>query len=264
MSVFNNKVEENGLKYYIIGENVGLFKATTDYDKKSGALILRPGRFYFFGIKDMSPAYIKAYEKQYGIIFEFVTTRQYKLLALDDSETRQKLYEDVPKNIKQILRNNYGYSSGKRNSFNEPDGQLSEYLCSLGFEGYAIHNMATDFGGTFNSELMICNIDGIQYIGKVTDDENIDKILEKAKLDRFGKDMAESRKKMKPASVFTGVSNNLDFGDDDDEEQDNGVKNMSSISRSLFGGKKRRTKKVKKSRRSKKRGHKRNTHKKRK
>ena len=76
------EIQENGIYYYIIPKNYPLFKATNNYDINTGGLFLTPNRFYFFGAKDENPEYIESYEEIYGIIFEFVTTREYKLLAI--------------------------------------------------------------------------------------------------------------------------------------------------------------------------------------
>jgi hypothetical protein len=230
MSNFSNTIKKNGLKYYIFPSGLGLFKATKNYDK-SGSFFLNPSGSYFFGFKNMSPDYIDAYEKEYGIIFEFLTTREYKLLALDDHETQERIYQKAPKNIKRILDINYGHLTGTRTSDNEPDRELSLYLCSKGFEGYAIHDMNTDFGGKFHDELMLCDMDGIQYVGKITTDEKVDIILEKERIKKLSVNPSRKKKDFSFISE-TAKPKNLFLDEEDDGE--------TSFSRKLFGGKRRR------------------------
>ena len=153
-----------------------------------------PEGFYFFGVKNETPEYIESYEKEYGIIFEFITTRPYKLLALDKKETLEKLYQNASEEIRRILDNNYGYTNGLRNSESNSDRKLSEYICRQGYHGYAIKDMATDFDGSFHPEFMFCDISGINYVKKVTSDVRVNEILEREKEKTFSKKLKEERR----------------------------------------------------------------------
>ena len=250
MEWFKNKVEENGIYYYIIPANFGLFKATKTYDKSQSGLKLDPSRNYFFGIKNMSPEYIEEYERLYGIIFEFVTTREYKLLALDEKSTKEMIYKSSPEVIQHILQHNYGHMTGIRHSESDNDSELSKYLCEKGYDGYGIHDMKTDFEGTFHDELMICNMDGIHYLGKVTTDDKMLQIIEKTKFDELSKNLKQTRKKRflnedSPVSKKVMLSSSFSppplsftkrlFDDDDDESSDED-EDERRVSRSLFGG----------------------------
>jgi hypothetical protein len=175
------EITENGIVYYIIPNNYPLFKATKTYDVASGGLHLSPEGFYFFGVKDENPVYIESYEEEYGVIFEFVTTHPYKLLALDKKETQTKLYENAPIEIKQILEDNYGYINGLRYSDSNSDRKLSEYICRQGYQGYGIKHMQTSFEGSFHPEFMFCDINGIDYVKKVTSDQRVNEILQSEK-----------------------------------------------------------------------------------
>ena len=190
----------DGMAYYIIQPGCPLFKAT----KKSDTLVLRPGRLSFFGVHDMNPVYIASYEAEYGIIFAFETTGPYKLLALDHPATKAVLYNRVPENIKKILRRNYGYTmSGRRDSELGSDIALSQYLCDEGYEGYATNSMATDTG-EFHPEFMICNVDGMRPLGRVTNNtQKIANILERGRIDDASRDLKVSRKvKQRPESPY--------------------------------------------------------------
>lgn len=191
------EIQENGIYYYIIPSGYPLFKATKNYDIASGGLFLDPNGIYFFGVKNDNPEYIESYEKEYGIIFEFIVDQPYKLLALDNKNTQTKIYESAPENIQIILERNYGYKNGLRNSDYEPDRILAEYICKEGYNGYAIKNMETDFGGSFHPEFMFCDIKGINYVKKVTSDERVNEILESEKQKATSRKLKDSRKKNK-------------------------------------------------------------------
>ena len=183
---------EDGLAYYIIRPGCPLFKAT----KNSDTLVLSRGRLSFFGVHNLDPDYIASYEDEYGIIFAFETTRPYKLLALDHPATKMALYNKVPENIKRILRRNYGYNtmSGSRDSELDSDLALSQYLCDEGYEGYATNFMQTDTG-EFHPEFMICNVDGMRPLGRITNNPTkIANILRRGEIDQVSRDLKVSRK----------------------------------------------------------------------
>ncbi len=255
----------DGVIYYILPAGLPLFKATKTYDPRTQGLHLNPSGHYFFGVRNMDPGYIASYEEEYGVIFEFITTRQYKLLALDNQETQAHLYNHAPEEIKTILRKNYGYTSGIRNSVNEADQKLSNYLCTQGYEGYAIQHMETDFGGSFHPEFMICNIqNGIQYVKQVTRERQMHTILDKEREKQIEQEREsarrsareELRKQIRPVEV-PSFSSRLDFGDDGDDDDDDDDKPSSSLfRRSLFSGgsrKRKSTMKKRKTRRSSRR-----------
>lgn len=100
LSVFQRPIIENGMKFYLFPEGYPLFKAR----KATEPTAFRHGIPSFFGIKHMSPEYIESYEEQYGIIFEYITTRPYKLVALDDRSTQERLRREAPKEIQKNHR----------------------------------------------------------------------------------------------------------------------------------------------------------------
>ena len=193
LSVFDNPIEENGVKYYVFPAGYPLFKAN-----KNPAIrptTFRDGIPSFFGVKNIDEGYIKAFESEYGIVFEFVTKREYKLIALDDPVTQANLYNKAPEDIQKILKDNYGYGTGIRNSVGEKDKQLAMYLCNLGLEGYATNKMHTDFS-EFHIELLICNAkDGIEFSRQITDDSKAEYIISDAKSKKLDEDLRNARKK---------------------------------------------------------------------
>lgn len=267
ISVFNDDKsirEENGLKFYNIPANYPLFKASKMLDNY-GSMTLESGRFYFFGLKNMHPEYIENYEKEYGIIFEFITTQPLKLLALDDPDTVDILYENTDNsNIKYILDNNYGHTSGIRKTVSDKDRELSQYLCEQGYDGYAIKTMPTEGGGTFHTEFMICNATSkTRMIGKITSDEHVGHILQDAKMKKLEEERESARKRAREEKLSKrSVNENkgifslsrLNFSDYDYSgiNSDLGVK-----PRRLFGGRNRTHKQKNNKSKSKKQNQKR-------
>ena len=247
---------DDGMAYYIIQPGCPLFKAT----KKSDTLVLRPGRLSFFGVHDMNPVYIASYENEYGIIFAFETTRPYKLLALDHPATKATLYNRVPKNIQDILKKNYGYTmSGRRDSELNSDLTLSQYLCDEGYEGYATNFMHTDTG-EFHPEFMICHVDGMRPLGRITNDpRKIANILDEGRRTKVSGDLKVSRKskqrtespyvaRARPTTLFASYDSppispsssgipKFSLGDMDDEDDDDNKENLPPrTNKRLFGG----------------------------
>jgi hypothetical protein len=260
------KIQEGGIYYYILPEGLPLFKASTIYDEKSPRLIFKRAGPYFFGVKNMNPEYIESYEAEYGIIHEFRTNRQYKLLALDDITTQKHIYENANTEIQDILEKNYGYNDKnlqlKRDSESDNDRILSQYLCSnADCDGYAVHNMTTYGVGLFHDEFMICKMDGIEYVEQITKDTTkIQNILQGAELKRHAKNMKESRQKKRPYNSFNsspikirgnlfGKQRSLFEDDDDDDILNNGGNKKRTYKKRL--NKKRKTNKRKSYRKSK-------------
>lgn len=160
--------ESDGLVYYTIPKGTRLYRGDTDayHDYlEQGQVTFSPNRSGFFGVQAEGV-------ESYGIIFEFITDKEYVLLALDDDNVMSFLFDNAnDKKIKRILRENYGYGGGTRNSVSGPDNYFSNYLCSLGYNGYAITQTKTDFGGTFHEEIMLCNAEHILFSKIVTIDE---------------------------------------------------------------------------------------------
>jgi len=233
--VFKTPIEENGLKFYQFPIGYPLFKASKYINPLNPEITLEPNTPYFFGLKNMNEYYISSYEKEYGVIFEFKTLTPYKLLALDDPATLAKLYKSSPVNIQQILKFNFGFqpdlmspNSNKRFSIDTSDKELARYLCKLGYQGYAIYKMATDFKGTFHPELLICNCQGIQFVKQITSTEKMNKILDDAKLYKISSDMKSDRASNKKQKVDLNLDNDPSFrkgtlfGSDDEMELDGG------------------------------------------
>ena len=192
---------ENGYEYYTIPEGYPLYKASRNSKE---ARNFEPGRFYFFGVKNESPEYIESFEEEYGIIFEFKTGRSYKLLAMDNPTTRSALYDLAPPYIKTILDDNYGRKNGIRYTIGKKDSEFSKYICSIGFDGYAIHTMTTHTGGRFHSEFMICDTTSMKTVKRVTTETNADKII----ADKKHKEYVPKKNRRQTTRTLPSKSNN--------------------------------------------------------
>ena len=226
---FLQQTTENGIEVYILPSGFPLFKAFSMTKEESIQSFIN-GQPYFFGMKNMSPEYIESYEEEYGVIYEFETTRPYTLLALDNPTTQKMLFEAAPQHIQKILENNYGYFNTTRVSESEPDRILSQYLCEKGYDGYALHGMKTFGGGVFHDEIMICKANSIKLVGVVTLPERKAILFQNNKAKEISRQLRDSRKKKRESvidapSPFTSpmplpskkLAKSL-FDDDDDDD----------------------------------------------
>jgi hypothetical protein len=291
------ETDELGIKYYIVPTGFELYKATKfnlapKYDSQPKQITLETGS-YFFGLPapydkgtEEYETYIESYEDTYGVIYNFKTQHEFKLLALDDYNTLKYLYDDTAvydietaKNVRAVLTINYGYNPnayelGTRNSNPNDDNILVEYLKTKGI-GYAIFNMNTDFG-KFHPELFFYNItpDDIVCTGIVTEPVRYKTVEENIRMRALGEQQRNDRKKRK---VFESANDenvlnfNLALNDGTHSppvskfSYDSPVKKQatefsydSPVSKFSFdspvskGGKKKRTTKSKKTRKSRK------------
>ena len=200
------KDEKDDMFYYIIPKGSKIYRG--DNRLKMGEkywkdIIKRPT---FFALNQEDA------ETSYGVTYELITDKEYKLLALDNKHTISILLSKINDNkIKKIIELHYGYK-GTRNSHLEDDLKLTDHLCELGYEGYATNKMPTDFGGFFHAEIMICYPKDIHSPRQVTDETKVNKMIEDYKLNRLARETQVNRKSKK--SVFMNVK----AEDDDDDE----------------------------------------------
>ena len=271
---------EHELYYYTLPIGYRLYRGDDMFS--SDAML--PRQLTFFGT---SPGSVE----QYGTVFEFETTNEYKLLALDHTITTKKLLEeaDADSEIKQIMIQNFGFLSGKRDSNVKKDKLVSNYLCSKGYQGYATNMMENEdkYRGDFHVEVAICDPSGLQLVKQISPAKGMFrapptnmKTLRKERKTLItntpGKNLfddellrlsptASGHSKLPGKSLFGdetpenknfGLQGKSLFGDDDSEDEND---NKGPLNRRLFGGKKtkksqksRKTRKSRKSRKSKK------------
>jgi len=174
----------------------------------------------------------KNYAQKYGNVFEFETTTDLNLVAMDDIS--EQFFNKAPKspiNIKKIMEDNYGYGTKpqKRDSVKDKDNAMSEYICKQGYQGYAANTMKSkEFADDLNAEVIICNPENhLTPISLVT---KIEREAPKLKRGNSKRDRVGSQNE----PINMGA---LDFGDDEEDDEDN------FKPKSLFGGKTKKSKK---------------------
>jgi hypothetical protein len=160
---------------------------------------------YFFALPSDDPTYIESLEDMYGVVYEYQTTRQFQLLAIDDYATVHALYNISPEHVKQILIKNYGYlpnatQLGSRASDPNTDAVLVNYLKTINL-GYAIFNMNTATG-SFHPELFFCNITPgqISCNRMITTEGRYRTVVEAIRMREMGEQLSKRRKKPAPES----------------------------------------------------------------
>jgi hypothetical protein len=191
-------------EYYELPENYSIYRGDNSLTLGSRFNNKRP---LFFGTSE-------AAVKQYGMAFEIKTDRIYKLLAIDNQDTIDNIYdsidedididEDQKSDLQKILNRNYGRTSGIRDSINESDVRLSKYLCKKGFDGYAIKQLKTDAGGFFHEEGMICEPASLQIHKQLTPETERRGKLEEQNIRQHSESLKDSRKKRQPNSSLFG------------------------------------------------------------
>lgn len=213
---------------YILNANSKIYRAD---DKKNKLNDYKPR---FFGYK-------KEDVKSYGsIVYEFQVNTTLKLLALD--KNIKSFYSEAPNDIKEILRNQYGYNELKkpiiRDSFSPNDNKLLDYLCSTKkYHGYATNLMekVDNFDGLFPREIVICdskNYNTPVIISDITNEKKR-KLQQDANLLEYTKREKMSRKKKRPLTLQSKHKvGKFSLGDDDDDKE-----NVFNISKkiSFFG-----------------------------
>jgi len=224
-----------GITYYIIPRGTSLFRG--DIPPVQARPLEHISGPVFFG-------QTAAGVLRYGIPFEFVTNSEIRLLALDKSmqqiyinaenEEDETLIDGEPANIviPSILKTNYAYDSGIRNSANAADTTLANYICKR-FLGYATDFMTTDANGKFHREIVIYDKNSVNFVKKITDVNgktvNEAAIIAKHRKRKTDEAEADARKKAKIENRPTYTSSKtvgmkLSFGDFGDSDEEGGGK----------------------------------------
>ena len=231
---------DDGFYYYLLPKDNNLYRGDNSMTMET-KFMEKPT--YFGTNKDEV--------EQYGMVFQIKTDRPYRLLAIDNSNLMQNVYNNASEDIQKILENNYGYKTGIRNSVSSADNNLSAYLCNTyQYDGYAINTMETDFGGNFHKEVMICNPSGLIVHEQITDESERKKLTEKAK-DKTGNVNRKSKKSygssLKTPNIFnisSSIETPMVFNYDSPINSPNKLMYDSPpsspirTSRKLFGGRK--------------------------
>lgn len=224
---FFNTVIEDGITYYVIPANTPLFRGDIPVDNKN-PLSHMNGPVFFGESVDVALIY--------GLPFEYKTINEVKLLALDKS--MQTIYANaVNPVIQSILKKNYGYPNGNRNSEDHADKQLTEYICNT-YGGYALDYMPTEGGGKFHREIVLCNKNLVEFVRKVPISQAEEQtIIDNQKMRRTELDRLETKKRQRTERESNNdntsyLRRGALFGDDFDEQDNVNVWNRGA---SLFG-----------------------------
>jgi len=190
---------ENGYKYYLVPETTILYRGDTT---------LYPN----FQLPN-SPAFFSTdarFVKKYGLVFTFKPIKPLKLLVLDNHADYSLFYNSSPSDVQRILKNNYGYGTGLRETDFKKDHELVKHICRLGLDGYANNRMRItmdsihdfyegdddDTEAEFHPEMAICNTNNLELIGmeKYTE-KQIETAVLKKKQDILKWEMDDKRRK---------------------------------------------------------------------
>jgi hypothetical protein len=206
--------------------------------------------------------------ENYGFAFAYKTTQPYELLAIDSQNTLAYLWVLAAhrEDVRRTLTVCFGYDGPDapdkpqiRYSDEKWDYVLVDFLCDNGFKGYAGDYIATDSGGQFHPECVMCdpihveineeyNVDGklglaspiVKHVAiqsmlterrlknQTTDKSNVTyekRNLESAEItDRFGYSKNENSENENPNQKKIKTANTTDNND-----------NLSSVGINLFG-----------------------------
>lgn len=239
-SDFFEKREINGINIYIIPSGTTLYRGDSNFTDINHPDLLK-GDYKF-----LTPD--PEYADKYGIVFEFKTNKELQLVALDDIS--KEFFVNAPEDIQDILEDNYGYTSHKRDSVEEKDKKMSQYICAQGYQGYAANTMESiGFDDDLNAEVIICNAEEhVKRIRRVTEESKIPFKQDELKMRKTERARVEPRKK--PSRDIEDRPKPPSMGSlfEDDEEDDDDFQ----PSRRLFGGKTKKAKKSKKQSKKKK------------
>lgn len=228
-------VFDSQIKFTPVPINTSLFRGDSNNYNNLEQDILE-GKFkYFLNHPD------DAVDEQYGVMHEFITTKNFLLIRLDDKDTQKYLYELADENIQTIFKRNFGYDSNLRDTDREPDANMANFLCDLGYDGYLTDTMKTEGDGSFHREIVLCNpIEKVEYVKQITDDARAETLKQEWKLKQIELQDKENRKKKPQRNRFQddeeneeisvpkpGIFSNL-FGNDDGYETSGGKKHNKS------------------------------------
>ena len=102
------EIDSNGYRYYIIPKGSIIYRGDTElYLENKNTDFVRGQHLFDYDPKQKKPLFFGkelGVASKYGIVFEFEVMREYKLLAIDDRETIQNLYNHIGDNI---IKNKY-------------------------------------------------------------------------------------------------------------------------------------------------------------
>lgn len=222
---FFNIVEEDGFKYYVIPENTRLFRGDIPEDFENPLSNIKGPVFFGDNVETALT---------YGLPFEFEPIKEIKVLALDKS--METIYNEANPVIQSILKNNYGYPNGYRNSDDKADKELTKYICET-YGGYALDYMPTEAEGKFHREIVLCDKKQVEFVRKVPISEAEENtIIDNQKLRRAEQNRLEQKKRPRRDWSMDNSDNipTTVFGIDDNNLNRSSTTKSTRVNRSLF------------------------------
>ena len=116
------------------------------------------------GFEDRSTffAFKKEAADKYGNVSSYKTNRTLNLVALMELTLEDPLYINAIDTMKKKLESRFsvGKEQKERNSDNKQDHQIVDYVCTQGYDGYAMSGHYTGdkyVGGYFDPEMALCH-----------------------------------------------------------------------------------------------------------
>lgn len=94
---------------------------------------------------------------QYGYPSKYRLKNDLTLLAIDEIDETHPFFTDLDEDMKDKFNIFFTYNKGKKQRVSIPqnDYDLCEYICSLGYDGYAMNEMKDDSNGDFHAEVAL-------------------------------------------------------------------------------------------------------------
>lgn len=205
-SFFLPLIKDGDYSYYVLDKNQVIYRGDTEkyieVELNDNVLVLKKHQ-YFTNVPQEA--------EKYGILAEYKTTKQLKLLAMDDANNiRQLARSDRGAELMDLIERVFGdYMEGLvRDSIGEIDNEISRILCEMGFDGYATNKMPTRDGDMFHEEILICDpMEKVEFGSFIVDDEDIERKLDNYKMKKLDQEDKQQRMKKRQKHRF--------FQDDD-------------------------------------------------
>lgn len=144
--------QDDGVSYYYVPIGSNVYRGDTSvFVANDKPPMLQFRKYEYFAPKPQIA-------ETYGIVSSFTTKRPLKLLALDQPDTFNNLYLNAPAKVQNAFDASFPSMGEKRNSDVTSDRVIADYICDIGYDGYATGPMPIEETktGLFHAEMTIC------------------------------------------------------------------------------------------------------------
>lgn len=213
--LFSEKIDIDGWIFYIIVPGTKIYRGSAlEYISERDI----PELGYF---SDQKTAGI------YGPVVQYEVKGTLKLLAMDELSNLEGLYEEADDDVRRAITSSFGYSPRRphviRDSDNEMDKMVANFICSMGLDGYAHEPIQSDTQRKFEPEIALC--DAARKISRIQNmPYSVDKLEKAVREDRliaYANEERRARKKPKRPTAPTSpiTRGQILFGDDEEEDE---------------------------------------------